>query len=216
MTQPVAIFDMDFTMLNADSEATWSRFLHERGVVPESFVRRIDEFYVDYDNGVLDFTAYIEFLLHPLSEHPLETLQELRADYLHHMEQFIRPQMVARVQKHTADGYRCLLISAANSFLAEPLAEKLGFRDLVCTRAEFVNGAYTGKITGIPAFRDGKVKNLQLWLAEHGLTLENSYGYGDSQNDLPILTQTTHPAAVTPDATLRKYALEHGWEIIDI
>ena len=52
------------------------------------------------------------------------------------------------------------------------------------------------------------------WLAEHSLTLEGSWGYSDSHNDLPLLNRVEHPVAVRPDYMLRVYAQEHGWSII--
>ncbi len=69
--------------------------------------------------------------------------------------------------------------------------------------------------SGIPAFREGKVKRLEIWLREHHQTLDESWGYSDSHNDLPLLERVTHPVVVTPDSVLRKIAQDRYWKIYD-
>lgn len=74
----------------------------------------------------------------------------------------------------------------------------------------------TGEITGIPAYQDGKVQNLLIWQLDHGVSLDDSWAYSDSMNDIPIMEKTDHPVAVTPDPALRKYAMLKGWRIMDL
>ena len=81
------------------------------------------------------------------------------------------------------------------------------------------DGQYTGGVSGIPSFQQGKVTRLNAWLAERGKTLadyEKSYFYSDSHNDLPLMKLVTHPVAVDADPTLTSYAQTHGWPIISL
>ena len=78
------------------------------------------------------------------------------------------------------------------------------------------NNAYTGKVAGIPCFQDGKVKRLSQWLQEKNYSLDNSYFYSDSINDLPLLLEVTHPVAVDPDKKLKNYAQEKSWPVISL
>ena len=50
----------------------------------------------------------------------------------------------------------------------------------------------------------------------HGLDLDNSHGYSDSINDVPLLSRVTHPCAVDPDPSLRAEAQKRGWKIISL
>lgn len=212
---PLALFDLDYTILGGDSETLWSRFLFEKGVVDKGFLMRITDYYHAYEVGRLDIHEYEAFLLHPLTLHPQSKLHEWRAEYLRQVRQAVRPAIMRRVKRFRALGFTLMLVTASNSFIAEPIAKLLRFPHLICTQIKQKASQYTTEIEGTPAFREGKVQRLEQWLAEHGMTLEGSWGYGDSHNDLPLLTRVEHPVAVLPDPILRAYANEHGWKIIE-
>lgn len=79
-----------------------------------------------------------------------------------------------------------------------------------------IDGRYTGRLTDIPCFQEGKVERIERWLDESGQSLEGSYFYSDSRNDLPLLERVSHPVAVDPDPTLRSIAEQRGWQIISL
>jgi phosphoserine phosphatase len=82
-----------------------------------------------------------------------------------------------------------------------------------------INGEFTGRISGVPSFREGKITRLELWMAERGWDWSNfseSWFYSDSLNDLPLLAKVNHPVAVDPDDTLRKHAMQQGWPIMSL
>ena len=62
----------------------------------------------------------------------------------------------------------------------------------------------------------GKVERLHDWLQLNRQTLEDSWFYSDSHNDLPLLEQVDHPVAVDPDDKLRAHAAGHGWPVISL
>lgn len=213
-SKPLALFDLDYTLLDGDSEAMWSRFLFEQKVVDKGFLQRITDYYHAYDLGLLDIHEYEAFLLRPLTEQPLPTIYNLRHDFLKLVRQAIRTKMMRRVERFRTLGFTLLLITASNSFIAEPIAQLLRIPNLICTQIKREGDVYTTEIDGIPAFREGKVQRLEQWLAETGSTLHGSWGYSDSHNDLPLLSLVEHPVAVMPDHALREYAQKHGWKII--
>jgi HAD superfamily hydrolase (TIGR01490 family) len=212
----IAIFDLDYTLLGGDSEAMWSRFLFEQKVVDRDFLQRITDYYHAYEEGWLDIHEYEAFLLRPLTEHPLSKLLKLRKEYLQQVRQTVREKMMRRVKRFRDTGFTLLLITASNSFIAEPIADMLGFPNLICTRVKRDGENFTNQIDGIPAFREGKVHLLEQWLEERGLSLVGSWGYSDSHNDLPLLNSVEHPIVVAPDYVLRGYAQKHGWKIIAV
>ncbi len=212
----VVVFDLDGTLLNGDSEMLWSHFLLERGVVDADYDRKITAFYRDYENGRLDFETYEEHLLHPLRVTAPEVILGERSQYLDRIRAALRPKMLERIEWHRGQRHRILLLTATNDFLAVPIAALLHIQDLICTRAETEGHSFTGKIAGVPAFREGKITHLKSWLAVNALALENSWAYSDSHNDLELLGSVDHPVAVTPDRKLRRHAREHRWEIMDM
>lgn len=213
-SKPLALFDLDYTLLDGDSEAMWSRFLFEQGVVDKGFLQRITDYYHAYDQGLLDIYEYEAFLLRPLIEQPLTRLYSLRKTYLKTVRQVVRLKMKRKVERFRTLGFTLLLITASNSFIAEPIAQLLHIPNLICTNIKRNGNAYTNEIEGFPAFREGKVLRLEQWLAETGLTLAGSWGYSDSHNDLPLLSLVENPVAVMPDYVLREHAQKLGWKII--
>ena len=211
---PVAIFDLDGTLLEGDSEALWSRFLYEQGIVGADFVSRVDDYYHDYEMGKLNILEYEEYLLRPLTLHPLEKLYQLRDKYLEHIRLIVRPSMMKLVHWHREQGHMLLLITATNSFLAGPIADLLHFPNLICTIAQRQGKQITGKVSGTPVFREGKVHALNQWLAKRGLALEGSWGYSDSHNDLQLLELVEHPVAISPDSILNELAHNREWEVM--
>ncbi|MBZ4201073.1 MAG: HAD-IB family hydrolase [Methylotenera sp.] len=221
MKQNLALFDLDNTLLAGDSDYNWSLFLIEQGLLDATtHHERNEQFYLDYKNGNLDIYKFLEFQLKPLSEHSMQTLNDLHAKY---MDTVIRPMMTKKAQdlvnKHQAQGDLCLVITATNSFVTRPIAQAYGIANLIGTDPEMVNGAYTGGVAGVPSFQEGKVTRLNQWLAERGQALADfdvSYFYSDSHNDLPLMKLVTNPVAVDADATLTAYAEQQGWPHISL
>ncbi len=211
----LALFDLDYTLLDGDTEMLWSRFLFERQVVDRSFIDQIEAFYRQYDAGEMDFPAYMAFLARPLAELPPERMLALRRLFLQGLPALLRQALQERLAWHRRQGHRLAVITATHSFLAEPVAGLLGVPDLLCTVLEQENGWYTKRILGTPCFQAGKVQRLQDWLSDSRLSLAGSWGYSDSHNDLPLLRLVEHPVAVTPDARLRQAAEGGRWQIIE-
>ena len=109
-----------------------------------------------------------------------------------------------------------MIITATNRFVTAPIAARLGVETLLATECGMQDGLYTGQITGIPCFQEGKVTRIEQWLEETGLSLDGSYFYSDSRNDLPLLERVDNPVAVDPDDTLRAIAEQRGWPVISL
>ena len=217
----LTLFDLDNTLLDGDSDFEWSQFLIRIGILDgELFEVKNQAFYDQYKAGTLDIQAFLDFQLKPLSRHSRKTL-----DTWHHqfMGENILPIITqsARdlVQRHLAAGDVCVIITATNSFVTYPIACEFGIEHLIATEPEQAGGEFTGRVTGVPCFRDGKITRLNSWLAARNCTLEDfekSTFYSDSLNDLPLLCRVSHPVAVNPDATLHTHAVQHGWDIIGL
>lgn len=214
----LALFDLDHTLLDGDSDVSWAEFLIEEGALhPDEYHPRNQWFFERYKDGTLDIHEFLEFQLAPLAAHPRAQLDRWHEAF---MQRKIRPMIHAGaadlIARH-GDGL-VALVTATNRFITAPIARELGIAHLVATDIEEVDGAFTGKPRGTPSFREGKIACVQSWLATIGRRLEDfeSWFYSDSLNDLPLLERVTHPVAVDPDATLRAKALQRGWDIISL
>lgn len=218
MPLKLAIFDLDNTLLAGDSDHLWGQFLITHGLVErELYQRENDRFYQEYRAGSLDIFEFLRFSLRPLAEHPLDQMLALRRQFiLEKIQPIIPPASRALLRQHRDAGHTLLIITATNQFVTEPIAAELGVDDLVATEPEFHGGRFTGNVSGIPSFREGKVKRLEQWLARRGANLAHSWFYSDSHNDLPLLELVNHPVAVDPDETLEQHAHMKGWPIISL
>ncbi len=217
----LAIFDLDNTLLAGDSDFQWGQFLIEQGLLKrEEHEAKNIEFYEDYKAGRLDIYAFLKFQLKPLSDHPRVKLDEFLQQYLEHK---VRPMMTekakALVNQHKANGDLLMIITATNSFVTRPIATAFGVEHLIGTDPEQIDGEFTGNVSGLPSFQEGKVKRLHEWMAARGKSLndfETTWFYSDSHNDLPLMKQVKQPVAVDPDDVLRAHAEQQGWPIISL
>lgn len=214
----LALFDLDHTLLDGDSDDLWFRFLIDRGVLNQA--REGTErarFSADYDHGHLDVPAFYAFVLKPLAQHDLATLSAWREQFL---VEYIRPRLTATARAllagHRNSGHELAIITATNRFIAEPIAAELGVTHLLATEPERAGQRFTGRVAGLPCFREGKLQHLHTWLQHEQFTPSETWCYSDSHNDLPLLVSASHPVAVNPDTLLATYATQHRWPIMYI
>lgn len=214
----LAIFDLDNTLIADDSDYLWGQFLVDKGIVDKTHYEQTNaKFYEDYKDGTLNIYEFLDFSLKPLTEHSIEQLQLWREQFIN---EIITPILLKKAQnlvdKHRAQGDKLLVITATNRFITAPIVAIYGIDNLIATTPEMIDGRYTGKIIGVPCFQGGKVTLLNEWLAQTGESLEGSYFYSDSHNDLPMLELVTNPVAVDPDAKLEQIAQKRGWQIMSL
>ena len=214
----LALFDLDNTLLDGDSDYAWAQFLIEEGVLHAGdYNAKNDYFYERYKDGTLDIHEFLDFQLAPLAKRPRAQLDAWHNEF---MRRKIRPMILPKapqlIAKH-ADALTAI-VTATNRFITRPIADELGVRDLIATDIEEMDGVFTGKPRGTPTFREGKIQRVDEWLAAKGRSLADfeSWFYSDSLNDLPLLERVTHPIAVDPDATLRAHATKRQWPIISL
>lgn len=221
----LALFDLDHTLLPCDSDYEWGQFLARIGVVDSKYYAQQNErFYQDYKDGKLDIHEFLRFALKPLSEHSRAQLKEWHDAFMNEViNGQVRQKAVDLVKRHQDAGDLCCVVTATNSFVTRPIVESFGIKHLIATEPATVENNplanYTGDVKGIPNFREGKIQNLQDWLASQNLALDSlsrSYFYSDSMNDLPLLEKVSHPVATNPDDRLRNEANKRNWPILEL
>ncbi|WP_053981537.1 HAD family hydrolase [Marinagarivorans algicola] len=214
----LALFDLDNTLLNGDSDHAFGEFLCQQGIVDRTvFKHANDQFYIDYQEGTLDIAAYIKFALAPLTRLSAAKRLALQAQFMTEVvEPMILKKGVTLLAKHRREGHTIVIITATNRFVTGPIARRLGVQHLIATEPEIVDGQFTGAHSGTPCFQEGKITCLNQWLSQHDETLEGSYFYSDSANDIPLLQSVDHPVAVDPCPKLAKYAASHNVPIMSL
>ncbi len=214
----LALFDLDNTLLNGDSDHAWGEWAIAAGILDGPTYRaQNDRFYADYKAGSLDIDAYLRFALAPLKGVPEVKLQRWHRQF---MQERIEPMITRRslrlLQNHRMKGDTLLIITATNDFVTAPIARRLGVEHLLASTAERDHTGYTGAATGVPCYQQGKVIRLQQWLENRPESLEDACFYSDSHNDLPLLEVVANPVAVDPDDQLRDIATRRNWPVITL
>ena len=214
----LAIFDLDHTILEGDSDSTWLRFLADNKLVDkQETLRRNTKFYQDYVAGQLNFNEYANFAFAILRKFPFAYLKSLRRAYFkQEILPMIRPKALSFIKDHRERGHTVLVSTATNEFVAYPAAMYVKADGMLATRLERSDEGFTGKYHGVPNFRKGKVTNLLAWMKENNEhQLATTYFYTDSINDLPLLRIVGYPRVVNGDPALQEVAEKRGWQIID-
>jgi HAD superfamily hydrolase (TIGR01490 family) len=216
----LTLFDLDGTLIATDSDHAFGEFMIEQGWADGgAFRRRNDGFYADYQAGTLDQAAYIEFATAPWRDRPEPELLDARVRFVNEK---IVPALPAAslelVRRHQAAGDRVAIVTATSEFITRPIADLIGVPELVALQLERdATGRVTGRIRGVPTFRDGKVVRVKQWLAAAGLEasdFDRITVYGDSTNDLPLLEWGSHPVATNPGPALAAIARQRDWPIL--
>ncbi len=121
----------------------------------------------------------------------------------------------ALAQLHLDAGERVWLVTATPVELAAIIARRLNLTGALGTRAEHVDGRFTGRLIGDLLHGEAKAAAVRELAVREGLDLKRCSAYSDSINDLPLLSMVGHPVAVNPDSALRTEARRRGWEIRD-
>jgi len=218
----LALFDLDNTLLDGDSDHAWGQFLCDKGIVDaREFEARNNAFFEQYKTGTLDINAFLDYVLAPLATRSREEWRELHDTFMNEVVfNMINPLGQALVRWHVEQGDLCAIVTATNAFVTEPIVRHhYHVPHLIATIPAIEDGRFTGKHRGTPSFKDGKVTRVKEWLESMAMdfsSFEQSWFYSDSLNDIPLLEAVSHPVAVDPDAGLQLRAESVGWPVISL
>lgn len=216
----LALFDLDNTLLEGDSDHAWGEFLISKNLVEEKAHRQRNDFYYDqYKQGALDIHGYVAFTLEPIMQLDSKQRALLHSEFMKYsVEPIILDKGRKLVREHREAGDFCIIITATNDFISTPIAHRFDPDFVIATELQISNGMYTGKISGVPCYQGGKVSKLNAWIGqqENNFSLSDAIFYSDSINDLPLLQEVATPVAVDPDQNLHNKARSEGWKILSL
>jgi putative phosphoserine phosphatase / 1-acylglycerol-3-phosphate O-acyltransferase len=119
------------------------------------------------------------------------------------------------IDDHRAAGRRLVLATTTPDDMIRPLADRLGFDDVVATRYGVDgDGRYDGTIDGEFVWGRGKLRAVRDWAERHRVDLDGSWAYSDSYYDAALLGAVGHPVVVNPDPRLLGVALLRRWPVV--
>lgn len=221
----LALCDLDRTLLPIDSADDWSHFVvRAGGLDAASYAARIREFADTYAAGCFDALPYLDFQMELLARLPRARLERLRAEFVRgRVAAHVRREALEPIDMHRRAGDELAVVTGTNAFAARPIADAFGVEHLLAVEPEQRDGSFTGRHVGTHTHAEGKVRKVEVFLAQRGATLgdcESLAFYSDSIVDLPLLERVAAAggrAIVTNgDAKLRALAAARGWPTLEL
>ena len=211
--EPAAFFDLDRTLLTGASGPMFSTMLKRVGLLPDRSIPGEGLVFKFFDvvGETLPSMFFTRQMARAASGWDRSLVQEagrLAADRLVDEVPGFAKALIAR---HHSEGRRVVMATTSPYDLVHPLAEALGFDDVIATRYGEAAGHYDGTIDGFFVWGPGKLAAVRAWAKDHGVDVARSYAYSDSIYDLPLLSAVKFPTAVNPDPRLRVVAALRRW-----
>ncbi|HEY7471139.1 MAG TPA: HAD family hydrolase [Gemmatimonadota bacterium] len=143
-----------------------------------------------------------------------ELARRAAALFRDYVEPRIYPEARERIDRHRARGEQVVLVTGSIDAIVAPLAESLGVSSVIAPGLEAEGGRLTGELDQAPIAGERKAQRMAAFAAEHGIDLDGSIAYGDSADDLPMLTTAGRAAVVNPKGRLLDQAMARKWEIL--
>jgi len=209
-----AFFDFDGTLIAGFSATVFLKEQIRRGDLSPYQLVELLSAVSQFSLGSMGFsglmTAAAKFMRGVREDDYIEFGQEL---YEQQIARKIYPESRALVQAHMARGHTVAVISSATPYQVEPMASDLDIEHVICSRYEVKEGVFTGGIERPLCFGPGKVEAAESLSRDHGIDLDQSYFYSDSDDDLELLERVGCPQPLNPNSKLTAIAEERGWPI---
>ena len=210
-----AFFDIDGTITKTTilDPLIWYRRTHDSAPRFAAFVSGLvlrAPYYLWIDRqsrsrcNVVFFRQYAGMPAQPLREWHRRTFPD-------NLQRKVIPAAHDCIRDHQRRGHRVVLVTGGLELVMRPLAEFLHADELIATRLVERTGAFTGELDG-PAIADARKAELaRAYAQRHGIDMAQSFAYGNSPGDAPMLECVGHPVAVNPDGRLQRLARRRGW-----
>lgn len=210
-----AFFDLDRTLLKGASGPALSQALREIGVLADSPVPGEGLLFGVFDligetrpsmllakQGVRFSKGWDAELVAKAGEIAASRLVEE-----------VLPYARSEIRMHQEQGRKLVIATTSPDDLVRPLADALGFDDIVATRYARASGVFEGEVDGHYVWGRGKLAAVQQWAEARAVDMAQSYAYSDSWYDLPLLKAVGRPVAVNPDPRLAVAATARRWPV---
>ncbi|HNH97257.1 MAG TPA: HAD-IB family hydrolase, partial [Microthrixaceae bacterium] len=196
-----AIFDLDRTLLIGASGPILSEALRRAGVVSGSTQGIESVMFKVFD---LIGETYPSMLVSRQGARvargwPVDAVREAARWAAEPLADAVLPYARQLIDEHRAAGRLLVMATTTPADLIRPLADRLGFDDVVATRYGTEDGRYDGTIDGEFVWGRGKARAVSQWVLDNDVDLLASYAYSDSWYDTPLLSIVGHPTVVNPD-----------------
>lgn len=210
----IAFFDLDHTLIMANSGKLLIKEAREKGMMSLADLTRAFWMSFLYKFSLRNTEKIISGMVQWLEGVPLKEINELSFEvFLKHMVNAIPVEARSEIVMHQKKNAAVVILSSALYPVCQAAAGHLNMDDIICTRFETIDGICTGRPSGMLCFGKEKVTRLKEYCEKNNSRVEDSWYYGDSFSDFPVLQTTGNPVCVNPDRKLLKAAKKYNWKV---
>lgn len=214
----VAIFDIDGTIFRSSLLIELVEALIADGLFPATAQKNYEREYKRWLNREDTYEKYIMAVVAVFTKNIkgvpyksfLDTGKKMVANKKNMVYRYTR-DLIKDLKKR---GYFLLAISQSPKGILDPFCKELGF-DKVYGRIYELGpqDCFTGKVTDEHLIAN-KANIVRRAVEKEKLTLKNSVGVGDTDNDISMLELVDTPICFNPNQVLYRYAKLNNWKIV--
>lgn len=211
----LSAFDLDDTLIEGNSSASFCKYLYRQGALPLSVLiysalYSLRHRFLGMGLAELHYSVFDRLL----KGKPFSMLEKYIDKFVHeYIERSLYLPAFIRLRRAQQLGHYTMILSNAPSFLVEGFAKVLGVNAFRATEYVVDEEKKFMKIKRILEGKD-KAKMIIHHAKKLGILLEKITVYSDSFYDLEFLQAAGTPIAVNPDKKLRAISLKNQWSII--
>lgn len=203
-----AFFDFDGTLIKGDSIIRFCVYAYQHKLCKLSDLVYAGVMGTMYQCKLTTAEKSKQAALRFLSGRPHKEVEKIAKDFCTHvLIPNLYPEGIEAIRRHRLDGREVWMVSASTAFYLEPLKKHLRLTGLIGTRMHVdEQGQYSGLIDGHNCRGVEKTLRIAEVLAAKGEMVDyaDSYAYGDTAGDIPMLMLCQHKTAVNPRKKLVK------------
>ena len=214
MSEKIAFFDVDHTLLKRASAEYFLREAWRRKVVPLRLILAIPALYFSYRFQNVHWDRW-DSPLPGIGSISDSTLHEIAASSFHKRYlPALFPAMEKQIAQLREEGTRIWLATSSVDIIVKPLAEYFGADGIIASSLEFCDGKSTGRFSGKPVFGPKNSTESAHWQPRAGSIFPAARSFRTASTICPCLRQLALPVAVNPDFKLARIAKKRGWQIV--
>jgi len=210
-----SFFDIDGTLIKGFMISEFPRQLSERGIFDKKLFLEIENWIKMYRKNKTTYRK-IALEIPKIYSKGMKGLKE--KDVRNEARKFVKVYVKKFIQPYTRDLVKLMKsygmtigISGSPIEVVSLVGRMFNFDITYGSELEIKDEIYTGRMRQNMIIKETKEDVLEKIVKKNRIDLEKSFGFGDTEQDLAILSKVKHPVALNPNVKLLNIVKKNGW-----
>jgi HAD superfamily hydrolase (TIGR01490 family) len=210
-----SFFDIDGTLIKGFMISEFPRQLSERGIFDKKLFLEIENWIKMYRENKATYRK-MALEIPKIYSKGMKGLKE--RDVRSEARKFVKVYVKKFIQPYTRDLVKLMKnygmtigISGSPIEVVSLVGRMFNFDITYGSELEIKDEIYTGRMRQNMIIKETKEDVLEKIVKKNRIDLEKSFGFGDTEQDLAILSKVKHPVALNPNIKLLNIVKKNGW-----